>query len=76
MNPFASNSRREFIRTSGRCLGLGGLAALVAAGELKRRRLEGSADCIKLATCADCMEFGSCAKPKAGDYRRSRSVAS
>lgn len=63
-------TRRDFLRASGRCLGLGGLAALVMAGELKRRRLEGSADCIKLSTCADCLEFGGCSKPKAADFRR------
>jgi hypothetical protein len=72
MNPAANSTRREFIRTSGRCLGLGGLAALVAAGELKRRRLDGRADCIKLSTCADCVELGGCPKPKADNFRRSR----
>ena len=69
MNQETKETRREFLRSSGRCAGLGALAALVIAGELKRRRLSDSSDCIKLYTCADCVEFQGCIRPKAQQFR-------
>ncbi|MGZ8920672.1 MAG: hypothetical protein ACXW3L_06800 [Limisphaerales bacterium] len=72
MTPNTPTTRREFIRTSGRCAGLGGIAALLIAGELKRRRLSNSSDCIKLYTCADCVEFRGCTRSKAEEFRSVR----
>lgn len=66
-----SESRRCFLLTSGRFFGLGVLATLVAGQELKRRRLEGDPNCIKLFTCQDCREFNGCTQPKAEQFRLS-----
>jgi hypothetical protein len=62
-------NRREFLMASGRYLGLGALASLVAAQEMKRRRLEGDPNCIRIATCRECIEFQGCNKTKAQEFR-------
>lgn len=58
-------SRREFLRSSGRSLGLAGLAALVIGQSVKSRRLATDPNCLKLATCKECVEFHGCDRDKA-----------
>jgi hypothetical protein len=64
-----AGSRREFLISSGRYLGFGALASLVAMQEVKRRRLEGDPNCIRIVTCGDCIEFQGCEKTKARQAR-------
>ena len=62
--------RRQFFHTGARVLAVGGIASFAAFQEMKRRRLAGDPNCIKLHTCTHCVEFGNgCQKDKAQDYR-------
>ncbi len=70
-----SLDRREFLRSGTRYVLLAGLGGLVVAGESKRRRLANDPNCIRLQTCADCVEFGGCTKPKAEDFRQTKTKA-
>ena len=66
----ASPDRRKFFATGARTLAAGGLAAFVALQEVKRRRLAGDPNCIRLDTCSDCVELGAgCQLDKAEDFR-------
>jgi hypothetical protein len=62
-------TRREFLRAGGRYIALGGLACLVTVQEVKRRRLVGDPNCIRIATCRDCIEFQGCNKSRAEEFR-------
>ena len=64
-----SPSRRQFLATGARYLAAAGLGCLVGVQELKRRRLEGDPNCVKLYTCGQCVEFHGCSKPKALEFR-------
>lgn len=70
-----SLDRRDFLRSGTRYVLLAGLGGLVVAGESKRRRLANDPDCIRLWTCADCARFGGCTKPKAEDFRQTKTKA-
>ncbi len=71
----AASNRRRFFAHGARIIALGGFTAFAAAQEIKRRRLAGDPDCIRLNTCADCIEFSAgCVKPKADSFRQSHRV--
>lgn len=64
-----TTSRRQLFLASGRVLGLGGLAAFVAAQEFKRQRLANDPNCVKISPCQECLELSRCGKPKAEKFR-------
>ncbi len=70
-----SLDRRAFLRSGTRYVLLAGLGGLVVAGESKRRRLANDPDCIRVWTCDDCAQFGGCTKPKAEDFRQTKTKA-
>ncbi|MCB1234253.1 MAG: hypothetical protein KDM91_04200 [Verrucomicrobiae bacterium] len=71
--PLPTENRREFFATSARCFAVGGIAAFAAFQEIKRQRLVGDPNCIKLETCSDCIELSSgCRKDKAVEFRARR----
>lgn len=66
-----NQNRRQFLRTVGRGLLLGGLGALAAV--LGRRSLdEGAIACTGQGQCAGCGELTLCGLPLARDHRAAR----
>ena len=66
----SNQKRRDFVSTGARCVAVGSIAAFAAFQEIKRQRLVGDPNCIKLETCSDCIELSSgCQKDKAVEYR-------
>lgn len=62
--------RRDFIASGARYAAMGGFAAYLGTQAIKRRRLEGDPNCVRLYTCRDCVEFAAgCRLPKADNYR-------
>lgn len=71
----ASAGRRQFFVVGARCVAVGSIAAFAAFQEVKRRRLAGDPNCIRLDTCTDCVELGSgCQKDKAVNFRARQGV--
>ncbi|HAM72925.1 MAG TPA: hypothetical protein DCM86_14900 [Verrucomicrobiales bacterium] len=62
-------SRRRFFTGIARSLGWASLGGFAVAQDLKRRRLQGDPNCIRLYTCTECAEFRGCTKPKAVEAR-------
>ncbi len=72
----SEKGRREFLTTGARLLGVGGMAAFVAAQAQKSRLLADDPNCIRLYTCSDCVELPhGCQLPKAQDFRASNPSA-
>lgn len=70
--PSAPN-RRDFLNTGARVAAVGGIAAFAAFQEIKRQRLAGDPNCIKLETCSDCIELpNGCKLDKAEQFRAQR----
>lgn len=67
--PSAPN-RRDFLHHGARAVAVGGIAAFATFQEVKRRRLVGDPDCVKLETCSDCAELpNGCKLDKAVAFR-------
>ena len=66
----ATTKRRDFFATGMRCVIVGGIGSFAAVQEMKRRRLIGDPNCIKLETCSQCIELpAGCALDKAENFR-------
>jgi|GEM_PF-833630 len=75
-NPLTtSTKRRQFFATGMRCLIVGGIGSFAAMQEMKRRRLIGDPNCVRLNTCSDCVEFSSgCSLDKAEKFRAEKNL--
>lgn len=66
-------SRREFVRTCGRCSLLAGIAVLGGLLALRKPGAGGVEACLKRRPCHGCNLFADCAKPEAVSARKGQS---